>query len=560
MNNNLLICAPVMPEFDRESGSRRLYDLIRLLREDGWRVTFATEIAEPEPRYVDLLQRQGIPVHVGFNPQRAAELVGECRFDLALFVFWFVAEKYVPILREASPETRLIVDSVDLHFVRRAREAFCSGSDGTPRRGLDRDYGDEMVRELNAYALADSVLTVSAKEADLVNDLLAASSRQAAAAPGASRRSKRRSSANGRGSRKAVHPGARPKAFVVPDCEDLGFSDVPLAERRGVLFLGNFRHPPNVDAVEHLCRDILPRVPSSVFERHPVYVVGNGLDDRVRTLCEGLHGMRVVGWVPSVLPYLRRSRLSVVPLRYGAGTKRKLVQSLMAGAPSVSTSIGVEGLGIRHRREVLVADDPAGFAGSIEALLTDDALWTRLARAGAERVRRLHSVDVTRQALRAAVEAVFSPRRRPALAAVACADPYRELIERVRKTVASVVPQEARLAVVSKGDDRLLAFDGLAARHFPAQTDGRYAGFHPRDSAEVIEHLNSAMSEGVQYLVVPSSSFWWLSHYVQLRDHLEGRCALAWSDQDCVIYQLPDEPVQILPLSVAAVDAEQSGA
>jgi glycosyltransferase involved in cell wall biosynthesis len=116
---------------------------------------------------------------------------------------------------------------------------------------------------------------------------------------------------------------------------------------------------------------------------------------------------------------LQRARISVVPLLYGAGTKRKLMQSLMVGTPCVSTSIGIEGLDLVDETHVLVADDAVKFAADIERLLTDEELWLRLQLEGRERVVSAHG----RESVRAVFDSVLSqimskaPRRLKAAAA-----------------------------------------------------------------------------------------------------------------------------------------------
>src|SRR5262245_55522339 len=140
------------------------------------------------------------------------------------------------MVRALSPNTRIVVDSVDVHFLRQSRRVF--GTAGSA--ALDQNYAHEMMRELNAYAAADAVLTVSEKEAELINDFI-----------------------------------SRPIAYAVPDAEDFDASPVSFSDRRGMLFVGNFRHPPNVQGVQYLCQDILPIVPLEILEKHPVYIVGN---------------------------------------------------------------------------------------------------------------------------------------------------------------------------------------------------------------------------------------------------------------------------------------------
>jgi glycosyltransferase involved in cell wall biosynthesis len=366
-----------MPEFDREGGSRRIFDMIQFLREAGWAVTFVSRLEPDAERYPHLLRQQGVAV---FPYAQVREVIAASRPEVALLPFWAMAEELLPIVRQESPVTRVLVESVDLHFVRDARKAFLAARPDRSTAALGLAYGAEMVREINAYAAADGVLTVSQKEADFINDLT----------------------------------GDPRLAHYVPDSDDLSLSPFSFSERKGILFVGNFWHPPNVDALEFLFAEVLPRLEPDLLARHPLFVVGNGLTERIRALGEGRGDVRMVGWVPAVIPYLQRARVSVVPLRYGAGTKRKMIQALMVGTPSVSTSIGTEGLGIRHGEEVLVADDAEGFAAGVDRLLRDEELWQKLARQGRECILQAHGKETGRRRFFGALAAVLAKPARPA--------------------------------------------------------------------------------------------------------------------------------------------------
>lgn len=357
-----LVCAPLLPAFDRESGSKRVFDFVAFLQDAGWAVSFFAENGAGGERYADILRQRGVPT---YSDQETGpdELIAAGRFDLAILAFWYIAERYLPVIRALSPRTRVIVDSVDLHFLRNARRVFRAAGERGDRAGLDAEAGSEMAREINAYAAADAVFAVSRREADLINDLV----------------------------------GVSALAHHVPDGEAPVSAPPPFADRTGSVFVGNFWHPPNAQAVEHLCGEIVPRLPPALTREHPIYLVGNGLGGRMRRVGRGLVDVKMVGWVPSVLPYVRRGRISVVPLLYGAGTKRKVIQSLIAGTPVVSTSIGVEGLDLAHGEHVLIADEPGDFAAAMVRLLADESLWERLARQGRERVTRDHDREVARE-------------------------------------------------------------------------------------------------------------------------------------------------------------------
>lgn len=100
---------------------------------------------------------------------------------------------------------------------------------------------------------------------------------------------------------------------------------------------------------------------------------------------------------------------------------------------------------------------------------------------------------------------------------------YRHMVERVRSVVAATVPRGSSVLVVSRGDRELLKLGDARAAHFPQSLDGDYLGHHPRDSQEAIDRLEQLRGNGADYLVVPSTSSWWLDHYSGFARHLRDR-------------------------------------
>jgi glycosyltransferase involved in cell wall biosynthesis len=139
-------------------------------------------------------------------------------------------------------------------------------------------------------------------------------------------------------------------------------------------------------------------------------VIGNALETVEDVIDQNEH-VRRVGWVPSVAPYLERARVSVIPLLHGAGTKRKLIQALMVGTPSVSTSIGIEGLGLEDGTHVRVADDPAEFARCVAELAEDRGLWDRLVAQGRDHSVSRHGREAVRARFAAVIAKVMTPPR-----------------------------------------------------------------------------------------------------------------------------------------------------
>jgi hypothetical protein len=118
---------------------------------------------------------------------------------------------------------------------------------------------------------------------------------------------------------------------------------------------------------------------------------------------------------------------------------------------------------------------------------------------------------------------------------------YATIVERVRACVAEAIPTGCTLAVVNKGDSALLRHDRRAAQHYPQASDGSYAGFYPSDSTGAIAQLERARETGVEFFVLPATSFWWLEHYEGMRRHLDTRYKVALRRDDaCIIYDLRD--------------------
>jgi polysaccharide biosynthesis protein PslH len=163
----------------------------------------------------------------------------------------------------------------------------------------------------------------------------------------------------------------------------------PLPETSGgnaVLFVGTMGYAPNVDAVLHFQRAIMPLVRNSVPDVE-LLVVGAHPRPQIRQLA--MPGeVTVTGQVPDVVPYYQRSRVSIVPLRAGGGTRLKILESMALGRPVVSTSIGCEGLAVVDGEHLLIADEPESFAECVVRLLIDQELRERIARHGRQLVER----------------------------------------------------------------------------------------------------------------------------------------------------------------------------
>lgn len=118
---------------------------------------------------------------------------------------------------------------------------------------------------------------------------------------------------------------------------------------------------------------------------------------------------------------------------------------------------------------------------------------------------------------------------------------YRDLVERIRERVTSELPVGSTVAVVSRGDGSLLRLPGLQAWHFPQNDMGVWAGYHPANGPDAVDHLVDVWRKGARYLLIPATSSWWLDFYVELREHLAKNGRLVVSDEDLVLYEIDPE-------------------
>jgi glycosyltransferase involved in cell wall biosynthesis len=117
---------------------------------------------------------------------------------------------------------------------------------------------------------------------------------------------------------------------------------------------------------------------------------------------------------------------------------------------------------------------------------------------------------------------------------------YQRLVQEIRKAIPRCVPRGSTVLVVSRGDGELLKLRGLTAWHFPRTKNGTYAGHHPADSVEAIEHLEALRDKGAGFLFFPRTACWWLEHYAQLRRHLDRHYRSLWRNDHGILYALAD--------------------
>lgn len=337
-----LVVDAEVPRPDRDSGSNDTFQYIRALLQFGYHVVFMAQNALHLGRYTQDLQRLGVEClyapYVGSLYQAVRMLQG--RIDVVLVFRFNVAQELLPAVKEFLPEAKVILETVDLHYLREARMAELSGLPG------DQERADQTRQtELAVINAVDATIVLSEHERQVLQQ---------------------------------QSPNA--KVHCIPILRELPeLTPTPLEKRDTLLFVGGFRHPPNVDGITWFVSEVWPHLEVGGFAGKLV-IVGSEMPEAVKHLAS--RKIKTLGYVEDLAQLFARSRATIAPLRYGAGLKGKIISSLSYGVPCVSTSIGVEGAGLKHGQQVLVADTPEMMAEQILRIFDDDLLWCRLSEGG----------------------------------------------------------------------------------------------------------------------------------------------------------------------------------
>jgi GT2 family glycosyltransferase len=368
---NILVIDHHLPMPDRDSGSLRMFQILKILQRLGHRVTFLPDNLADMPPYTCELQKRGIQVvHYPYVKRVRDYLISHGPvFDVVVLSRCDFARKHIADVRLHAPQSRIIFDTVDLHYLREQREAQLTQDPDVRRKAQEKQLlEDYLIKE------ADETWVVSPIEQQMLQENWPNKSIQ-----------------------------------LVSNVVDVTGPVTPFALRRDWLFIGGFQHRPNIDAVLFFVEEIYPLVrdhlPDTKF-----YIIGDKAPPEIVALTSDR--IIVAGLQRNVRSFFDSVRLSVAPLRFGAGIKGKINQSMAFGVPVVATSIAVEGMSLADHEHVLVADEPQDFARALIELYESEELWKRLSQNGIRKSQELYSTDVAREKL----EFLFGDRHLESLA------------------------------------------------------------------------------------------------------------------------------------------------
>lgn len=329
----------------------------------GWKVTLSYlspcevhQFDHEEIKNEQVLLKTGV-YKIVRGTQRFIDLLDQSThfFDVAFLSVYDVAQFSIPIIRCKMPKSKIIFDMVDFHGIRLQREAVVTNNNVL----LENAHLVSKL-EVDIAKSSDMTIAITEDERSLMLNMAG-----------------------------AVNLAVVPLAYDIPEfafCNPKG--------RSGLLFVGNFLHRPNSDGIIWFIETMWSRILSEVPDIE-LNIVGTHMVPEV-SVFDGIFNINVHGFVEDLEPLMRQARITIAPLRYGAGMKGKVAHSMCFGLPVVTTGIGAEGMNLENGRHVLIADDPDTFSEHVIRLNHDDILWDRLSRGGYEHVNKTISSGVVK--------------------------------------------------------------------------------------------------------------------------------------------------------------------
>jgi O-antigen biosynthesis protein len=356
----LLVIDALVPTPNQDAGSNFCIALIRAAQDLGYQVTFVADNLMATPGYTEALQRTGVEVIYVPHCLSISSHLEKAGADYEAIVIHRVgvARVHWDAIKKFAPGARVVFAPVDLHHLREMRQG-----DIQSDRDLIREAARTKSQELTLVAAADCTLVYSQYERTYLE---------------------------------ANVPGKQIEVLAWTMERKAGNTDPD--GRSDIIFVGGYRHLPNVDAVDYFIAEIWPTVAATIPAAR-FMIVGNDAPARWQSLASDR--VEIVGFAADLTPLFAEARVCIAPLRFGAGFKGKIATALAEGVPVVTTSVGAEGMNLEPGVNVLVGDTAEAFRRLVLDLYGDEALWKRLSAAGLDFAGSNYSRERTEDIVRA---------------------------------------------------------------------------------------------------------------------------------------------------------------
>ncbi|TRX38960.1 glycosyltransferase [Flavobacterium restrictum] len=352
MNKTLLVIGFVWPEPNSSAAGGRMLQLISLFQAQGYAVTFSSPAMDSDFS-IDFEALAIAKKTIALNCSSFDVYIKELQPSVILFDRFMMEEQFGWRVAEHCPAALRIIDTEDLHCLRKARQNACKEKRLFVLTDLFLE--DVAKREIASILRCDLALIIAEYEMEILQTVFKIDASLLYYLP-----------------------------FLVPPIDAAAIQKTPSFEQRtGFIFIGNFLHEPNWNAVQYLKETIWPLLKKQ-FSQAVLQVYGAYPSQKVLQLHQPTSGFYVLGRAPNAQEVVQAARVVLAPLRFGAGQKGKLLEAMQCGTPSVTTTIGAESMCGYLPWNGFVTDDPDLFVTQAIRLYEDKFLWQQAQQNGFE--------------------------------------------------------------------------------------------------------------------------------------------------------------------------------
>jgi glycosyltransferase involved in cell wall biosynthesis len=365
-SRNILVIDRHIPFFDKDAGSYRMYNLLKILQELHYDVTFIGDDFHHFEPYDSIFEHLGIKTIFSPDIKSIKQYLVQYGqyFKIVIVSRPDVALKHINTIRRYCTNAKVVYDTVDLRFLRLLRNAELK-KDQTLLKKANKSKKIEM----DLARTSDITLVVSSYEKDIL-----------------------------------LHEDPSLNIRIISLIYPISYPKKNFSDRSGILFVGGFQHSPNVDGVKWFIEEILTEITNKIPDIK-FYVVGDSPPQEIQVFSS--KGVIITGYISDLNYFFDNCRVFVAPLRYGAGIKGKICHSMSNGLPVVTTSIGAEGFGITHGYHAMIACDAADFSENVIRLYQDEKLWNSISNNSIEYIRQNYSYEKSKEDIQSFIESLL---------------------------------------------------------------------------------------------------------------------------------------------------------
>lgn len=313
---NILVMSPEWPNYDKSSGGMRLFKIIKILAKKNKVFYFTHENDESGEKYIKDLNNLNVKIFNKSIFENLKELSENYEFDFVFLHWWEIAEGYSDIIRNLFPKAKLIIDTVDVHWIREERGNISNK--------------DRKKREIDTYKKSDTILTVTSEDAEEV-----------------------------------AKECGNVEIKILSNIHKESFKKHK--KGKDIMFLGGFKHTPNIDAALR-CIEIYKKFVIETKNNCKLYIVGNNPPKEIEEIAKDNKNIIITGYVENISEYFKKSKVFLAPMTWGAGIKGKICEAITHKVPVITTSIGNEGFNLNNFEDILLADKDEEILGALKLI------------------------------------------------------------------------------------------------------------------------------------------------------------------------------------------------